>query len=54
MGKDVASLAAEMMPYMSAAVGAYGGVTQQVWAGRDAYTARRDQTAVHCRQPGDD
>ena len=135
MGGDVASLAAEMTPYMSAAVGAYGGavlarvrdeaadatvglgrrllqrvfgtrgdgehlpgpladlaadprdgdalaavrllvhkalgadavlasevrsmlagapgVTQQVHAGRDAYTAGRDQTVVNYRRPGE-
>jgi hypothetical protein len=136
MGGDIASLAAEMMPYVSAAVGVYGGavlakaqddladatvdlghrllqkmfghrgegeplpgpladlaadagdpdalaavrlavrkalaadpvlagevrsmlagspgVSQQVWAGRDAYTAGRDQVVVHYRQPVDD
>ena len=135
MGGDVASLAAEMTPYVSAAVGAYGGavlakvrdeaadatvglgrrllqrvfgnrgegeplpgpladlaadpgdadalaavrleirkalaadpvlaaevgsmlagaagVTQQVHAGRDAYTAGRDQTVVNYRPPGE-
>jgi len=135
MGGDVASLAAEMTPYVSAAVGAYGGavlakvrdeaadttvglgrrllqrvfgtrgdgeplpgqladlaadpqdadalaavrllvrralaadpvlagevrsmlavgpgVTQQVHAGRDAYTAGRDQTVVNYRRPGE-
>jgi hypothetical protein len=135
MGGDVASLAAEMTPYVSAAVGAYGGavlakvrdeaadatvglgrrllqrifgtkgdgellpapladlaadpreadalaavrllvrkalaadpglaaevgsmlaaapgVTQQVRAGRDAYTAGRDQTVVNYRRPGE-
>jgi hypothetical protein len=136
MGGDVTSLAAEIMPYVSAAVGAYGGavlakarddaadatvelgrrllqkvfghrgagelqpgplvdlaadvgdpdalaavrlavrkalaadpvlagevrsmlvgapgVSQQVRAGRDAYTAGRDQVVVHYRRPGDD
>jgi hypothetical protein len=136
MGGDIASLASEMMPYVSAAVGAYGGavlakarddaadatvelghrllwkvfghrvegepvpqpladlavdagdpdalaavrlavrkalasdpvlagevrsmlagapgVSQQVWAARDAYTAGRDQVVVHYREPADD
>jgi hypothetical protein len=30
------------------------GVAQQVRAGRDAYTAGRDQVVVHYRPPGDD
>jgi hypothetical protein len=32
---------------------AAGGVTQQVRAGRDAYTAGRDQTIVNYRRPGE-
>ncbi len=30
-----------------------GGVTQRVEAGRDAYTAGRDQTVVNYRRPGE-
>jgi len=36
-----------------AAQGGVGGVTQQVRAGRDAYTAGRDQTVTNYRQPGE-
>ncbi len=111
MGGDVGALAAEMTPYISAAVGAYGGAvltkardeaadatvslgrrllqkvfghrdeaaplpesladlaedpaaevrsmlastgtSQQVHAGRDAYTAGRDQVVVNYRRPGE-
>jgi hypothetical protein len=111
MGGDAVSLAGEMTPYVSAAMGAYGGavlaklrddaadatvglgrrllqrifgsrgegealpgpladlvadpydddalaadapgVTQQVHAGRDAYTAGRDQTVFNYRRPGE-
>jgi hypothetical protein len=30
------------------------GVSQQVWAQRDAYTAGRDQVVVHYREPAND
>ena len=40
-------LAAEVRSMLASA----GGVTQQVRAGRDAYTAGRDQTVVNYRRP---
>jgi len=42
-------LAAEVGSMLAAAP----GVTQQVHAGRDAYTAGRDQTVVNYRRPGE-
>lgn len=41
-------LAADVRSMLTSA----GGVFQQVRAGRDAYTAGRDQTVVHYRYPG--
>jgi hypothetical protein len=42
-------LADEIRSMLAAA----GGVTQHVHAGRDAYTAGRDQTIVNYRRPGE-
>jgi hypothetical protein len=42
------ALAADVRSMLATA----GGVVQQVRAGRDAYTAGRDQTVVHHRYPG--
>jgi hypothetical protein len=58
MAGDVVSLAAEMTPCVSMAVGAYGGpvlvrVSQQVWVRRDTYTAGRDQTIVNYWRAGE-
>jgi hypothetical protein len=44
------ALAAEVRSMLAGAP----GVTQQVHAGRDAYTAGRDQAVVNYRRPGDD
>ena len=44
-----AGLAAEVGSMLAGAP----GVTQQVHAGRDAYTAGRDQTVVNCRRPSE-
>jgi hypothetical protein len=42
-------LAAEVRSMLAGAA----GVTQQAHAGRDAYTAGRDQTIVNYRRPGE-
>jgi hypothetical protein len=44
---------AEELAGWAAQAGSVGGVTQQVRAGRDAYTAGRDQTVTNYRQPGE-
>jgi len=46
---DDPTLRAEVQSILASAPGA----TQQVYAGRDAYTAGRDQTIVNYRRPGE-
>ena len=44
---------AEELAGWASRAGQSGGVTQQVRAGRDAYTAGRDQTVTNYRRPGE-